>query len=60
MSGIASVTGAIDAAVGATGGDDVAASVAVSVLSSTEAMMQEAAATLMASLGVGQVFSTEA
>jgi hypothetical protein len=60
MSGIASVAAALDSAVGATGGDNEAAQIAVSVLTSTEAELETVAATLMASLGVGQGVSTEA
>ena len=55
-----SSVGAVDAAVAATGSTGVQGSIAVSVLASTEQMMQQAAATLLASLGVGQGVSLEA
>jgi hypothetical protein len=59
MSDISSV-GAVDAAVGAIGSSGAQGSIAVSVLTSTEQMMQQTAAILMASLGLGQSVSTEA
>jgi hypothetical protein len=59
MSDISSV-GAVDAAVGATGTAGVQGSIAISVLSSTEQMMQHTASILLASLGLGQSVSTEA
>ena len=59
MSDISSV-GAIDSAVGALSAGGVQGSIAVSVLSSTEAALQQQVATLFASLGLGQSVSTEA
>ncbi len=59
MSDISSV-GAVDAAVGATSAAGTRGSIAISVLSSTEQMMQQTASILLASLGLGQSVSTEA
>ena len=55
-----SSTGAVATAVGATGSTGIQGSIAVSVLSSTEQALQQQAATLLASLGLGQSVSTEA
>ena len=55
-----SSTGAVATAVGATGSTGLQGTIAVSVLSSTEQILQQQAATLLASLGLGQGVSTEA
>jgi hypothetical protein len=60
MSDIASVNGALSAAVAGTGSTGAESAIAASMLTGTEALLAEEAATLMASLGVGQSVSTEA
>lgn len=55
-----SSAGAVATAVGATGTAGIQGTIAVSVLSSTEQILAQTAATLLASLGLGQSVSTEA